>query len=183
MSQANTDSLRYANNDGQTCQRQADQQDTQEEEVGAGRSERPRGRTAVIYQRNLGSESRTSESHFFLFETRRDWNNFYLFDVEDKKVLDGADSWQERAVEGADPADGLAVHDLKHVLRDGELLLAPPLGQAAVTVPHNQPAEETMGPLSIVCTNRWYLALCLLHPASCYNRLSLFIMPPFTKVA
>lgn len=68
----------------------------------------------------------------------------YLFDVEDEKVLDGADSWQERAVEGADPADGLAVYDLKHVLRDGELLLAPPLGQAAVTVPHNQPAEETM---------------------------------------
>lgn len=65
---------------------------------------------------------------------------FHLFDVEDKKVLDGADSWQERAVEGADPADGLAVHDLQHVLRDGELLLAPPLGQAAVTVPHDQPA-------------------------------------------
>lgn len=60
----------------------------------------------------------------------------YLFDVEDDEVLDGADGGQQGAVERPDPADGLAVHNFQDVLGDGKLLLAPPLGQAAVTVVH-----------------------------------------------
>lgn len=78
----------------------------------------------------------------FFLKQKRLKHCSYLFDVEDKKVLYGANSRQQRAVKSADPADGLAVHDLQHVLRDGKLLLAPPLGQAAVAVPYNQPADE-----------------------------------------
>lgn len=36
----------------------------------------------------------------------------HLFDVEDKEVFDGADGRQHRAVECADPADGLTIDDL-----------------------------------------------------------------------
>lgn len=50
----------------------------------------------------------------------------HLFDVEDKKIFDGADGRKQGAVEGADPADCLTVDDLQHVLRDCELLLSPP---------------------------------------------------------
>lgn len=60
----------------------------------------------------------------------------HLFDVKDKKVFHGADRRQHRAVERADPADGLSVDDLQHILRNGKLLMAPPLDQAAVTVIH-----------------------------------------------
>ena len=70
------------------------------------------------------------------------WAN--LFDVEDDEELDGADGRQQGAVEGADPADGLAVDDLQHVLGDGELLLPPPLGQAAGTVVIDDP-EASQG--------------------------------------
>lgn len=66
----------------------------------------------------------------------------YLFDVEDDEVLDGADGGQQGAVECPDPADGLAVHNLQDVLGDGKLLLAPPLGQATVTVVHYESRGE-----------------------------------------
>lgn len=36
----------------------------------------------------------------------------HLFDVEDKEVFNSADGRQHRAVERADPADGLTVDDL-----------------------------------------------------------------------
>lgn len=65
----------------------------------------------------------------------------YLFDIEDKEVFNSADGRQQGAVEGADPADGLTVDDLQHVLRNSKLLLAPPLGQTTVTVLHYQPEE------------------------------------------
>lgn len=66
----------------------------------------------------------------------------HLFDVEDDEVLDGADGGQQGAVECPDPADGLAVHNLQDVLGDGKLLLAPPLGQATVTVVHYESRGE-----------------------------------------
>lgn len=66
----------------------------------------------------------------------------HLFDIEDKEVFNGADGGQQRAVERADPADGLTVDDLQHVLRNSKLLLAPPLSQATVTVHHYQPEES-----------------------------------------
>ena len=66
----------------------------------------------------------------------------HLFDVEDEVVFDGADGGQQGAVEGTDPADGLTIDDLQHILRDCKLLLAPPLSKATVTVVHYQPGEE-----------------------------------------
>lgn len=36
----------------------------------------------------------------------------HLFDIEDKEVFNSADGRQQRAVERADPADGLTVDDL-----------------------------------------------------------------------
>lgn len=77
------DSLRYANNDGQTCQRQANQKDTQEEEVGAGGSEWTRSRAAVIYQGDLGRKIQKLGSHFIIFFIIILKFCFYLFDVED----------------------------------------------------------------------------------------------------
>lgn len=62
-----------------------------------------------------------------------------LFDVEDEEVFDGADGRQHRWVERADPTDGLTVNDLKDILRNSKLLLAPPLSKATVTVLHYQP--------------------------------------------
>ncbi len=62
-----------------------------------------------------------------------------LLEVEDEDVFDGVDGWQQGAVEGSYPADGLAVDDLQHVLRDGEFLLTPPLGQTTVAVVHDDP--------------------------------------------
>lgn len=103
----------HTERDGQAGQSQAYQQHHQEEEVGAGGSERTCGWTAVVDQR-------------------------HLFNIEDKEVFHCADGRQHRAVERADPADGLTVDDLQHVLRDGKLLLAKPLRQAAVTVLHYQ---------------------------------------------
>lgn len=67
----------------------------------------------------------------------------YLFDIEDKKVFNSADGRQHWAVEGADPADCLTVDDLQHILRNSKLLLSPPLSQATVTVPHNEPEMDT----------------------------------------
>lgn len=60
----------------------------------------------------------------------------HLFDVEDEEVFDGADGRQHGAVERANPADCLTVNNLKHILRNSKLLLAPPLSQATVTVLH-----------------------------------------------
>lgn len=62
-----------------------------------------------------------------------------LLDVEDEDVFDGVDGGQQGAVEGADPADGLTIDDLQHVLRDGELLLTPPPHQTVVAVTHDDP--------------------------------------------
>ena len=47
------DSLGHADHDGQTGQSQADQEDHQEEEVGAGRPERTGGGAAVVDQGHL----------------------------------------------------------------------------------------------------------------------------------
>lgn len=69
-----------------------------------------------------------------------------LFEVEDEDVFDSVDGGKQRAVKRPYPADGLSVDDLQHVLRDGELLLTPPLGQAAVAVIHDDP--ETTRKLS-----------------------------------
>ena len=66
----------------------------------------------------------------------------HLFDVEDKEVFDGADGRKHRTVECADPADGLTVDDLQHILRNSKLLLAPPPSQRPVTVLHNQPEKD-----------------------------------------
>lgn len=63
----------------------------------------------------------------------------HLFYIEDKKVFNSADGRQNRTVKSADPANCLTVDDLQHVLRNGKLLLAPPLGQPTVTVAHDQP--------------------------------------------
>lgn len=68
--------------------------------------------------------------------------NNHLLDIEDKEVFNGADGRQQGAVERADPADGLTVDDLQHILRNTKLLLAPPLSQATVTVHHYQPEES-----------------------------------------
>lgn len=81
------DSLCYANNDGQTCQHQANQQDAQEEEVGAGGSERTCGRAAVMDQRNLGSTSRTSESLFFYLKQEESETFFTFLMQKIKKYL------------------------------------------------------------------------------------------------
>lgn len=63
----------------------------------------------------------------------------HLLDVKDKEIFDGADGGQQRAVEGADPADGLTVDDLQDVLRNRELLLAQPLRQGRLVVLDDQP--------------------------------------------
>lgn len=63
----------------------------------------------------------------------------HLFYIEDKKVFNSADGRQYRTVKSADPANCLTVDDLQHILRNGKLLLAPPLGQPTVTVAHDQP--------------------------------------------
>jgi len=52
--------LGYPHDDGQAGQRQADQQHHQEEEVGAGRSEGPGGRAAVVHQGHLATRSATT---------------------------------------------------------------------------------------------------------------------------
>lgn len=67
----------------------------------------------------------------------------HLLYVEDKKVFNSADGGQHWTVKGADPADRLTIDDLQHVLRDGKLLLSPPLGQPTVTVHHDQPGGWT----------------------------------------
>lgn len=85
----------------------------------------------------------TNFDSFFVNEHVTGGKN-YLFDIEDKKVFDGANGRQHGAIKGADPADCLAVHDLQHVLRDGKLLLSPPFSQAAVTVLHYEPAGYKM---------------------------------------
>lgn len=67
----------------------------------------------------------------------------HLLYIEDKKVFNGADGGQHRTVKSTDPANCLTVDNLQNVLRNGELLLAPPLGQPTVTVPHDQPDGRT----------------------------------------
>lgn len=68
----------------------------------------------------------------------------HLFDVEDKEVLDSTDGREDWTVERADPADGLTVDDLQHILGNSKLLLAPPLDQAPVTVLHDQPEQDSV---------------------------------------
>lgn len=77
-----------------------------------------------------------------MWEKNMSEQNNHLFDIEDKEVFNGADGGQQRAVERADPADGLTIDDLQHVLRNSKLLLAPPLSQATVAVHHYQPEES-----------------------------------------
>lgn len=69
----------------------------------------------------------------------------HLFYVEDKKVFNSADCRQNRTVKSPNPANCLTINNLQHVLRNGKLLLAPPLAQPTVTVAHNQP-EGRMTP-------------------------------------
>lgn len=66
----------------------------------------------------------------------------HLLYIEDEKVFNGADGRQHRTVKSTDPANCLTVDDLQHVLRNGKLLLPPPLGQPTVTVPHDQPDDS-----------------------------------------
>lgn len=132
-------SLRYADNDRQTGKSEANQQHSQEEEVGPGGSERTRSWTTVVYQWNLKISSWRSETQSFyrtikILYTRKTEN--HLLDIEDKEVFNSADGRKHRAVEGADPADCLTVDNLQHILRNSKLLLSPPLGQGTITVPH-----------------------------------------------
>lgn len=134
-------SLRHADGDRNTGQAEADQQHAQEEEVGAGRPERTCGRTAVLDQRQL-ERTRRRQQKFQTCQSSSfhpDHRQRHLFDVEYEEVLDGADGGQHRAVEGANPADGLTINDLQHVLRNGELLLAPPIREARFPVSNDQP--------------------------------------------
>lgn len=53
----------------------------------------------------------------------------HLLHIKDDDEFQGGDCREEWGEEGSDPADGLAVHDAKDVVRDGKLLLPPALDQ------------------------------------------------------
>lgn len=90
------------------------------------------------WQRHSNSQTPTPDCSKLSARKRKT----HLLYIEDKKVFNGADGRQHRTVKSTDPANRLTVDDLQHVLRNGELLLSPPLGQPTVTVPHDQPGDN-----------------------------------------
>lgn len=106
------------------------------------RNGRVAGRQLFIretWQRHSNSQTPTPDC----WSGKKKKKKTHLLYIEDEKVFNSADGRQHRTVKCSDPANGLAVDDLQHVLRNGKLLLSPPLGQPTVTVPHDQPDGQT----------------------------------------